>query len=223
MTTWFTSDPHYWHANVIKYCNRPFKDVGQMNETLLNGYNSLVSPEDTVYFLGDILFPKGHETKAGKHPILDSLNGKKHLILGNHDRVAAMGRYFVSCQKYLEIKIPYHVLGGHKYEERGPGRSPEQFNEGPVHTGEREDTPVRSEQLIILCHYPFLTWNKFHYGSWHLHGHCHGTLPDDPSALRLDVGVDCHNFLPINFDRVAELMSVKTFKPVDQHRERNNG
>lgn len=73
------------------------------------------------------------------------------------------------------------------------------------------------KQKIILSHYPFMTWNKSHHGSWHLHGHCHGSLPDDSHALRIDVGVDCHGYRPISFDEIGTLMSKKSFKPIDHH------
>ncbi|MFH5804052.1 metallophosphoesterase family protein [Alienimonas sp. DA493] len=65
-------------------------------------------------------------------------------------------------------------------------------------------------QRITLCHYAMRTWNKSHRGAWHLYGHTHGNLPDDPESLSLDVGVDCHAFAPVPFERVAELMAAKT-------------
>lgn len=75
------------------------------------------------------------------------------------------------------------------------------------------------KQKIVLCHFPMLTWNKSHRGAWMLHGHCHGNLPDDPNALRIDVGVDCHKFRPISFDEIKELMKTKSFLPIDHHGE----
>lgn len=81
MNTWFTSDPHYFHKNVIEYCNRPFSSVEEMNEALIENYNSVVKPEDMVYILGDVIF--GGTEKANS--ILSRLNGEKHLIIGNHD------------------------------------------------------------------------------------------------------------------------------------------
>jgi calcineurin-like phosphoesterase family protein len=75
-------------------------------------------------------------------------------------------------------------------------------------------------QKIVLCHYAMLTWNGSHRGAWQLHGHSHGSLPDDPHSLRMDVGVDPMGYMPINFDDLRRLMSKKEFRPVDHHGER---
>lgn len=64
-------------------------------------------------------------------------------------------------------------------------------------------------QRITLCHYAMKTWNKSHHGAWQLYGHTHGDMPDDPTRFSLDVGVDCHDYRPIPFERVAELMAAK--------------
>lgn len=79
---YFTSDTHYSHSNIIKYCNRPFKDAGEMNRVIIENWNNLVKPEDTVYHLGDVAFASPEVTKN----IVSNLNGYKILILGNHDR-----------------------------------------------------------------------------------------------------------------------------------------
>lgn len=73
------------------------------------------------------------------------------------------------------------------------------------------------EQKITLCHYAMLTWNQSHRGSWMLHGHSHGSLSDDPGALRLDVGVDCWGMAPVSFAEIQARMATKTFTPVDHH------
>lgn len=65
------------------------------------------------------------------------------------------------------------------------------------------------DQKIQLFHYPMVTWNCSHYGSWHLHAHCHGNLKDDPNLKRLDTGVDCTSFEPISYDEVKKIMDAK--------------
>lgn len=80
--TWFWADPHFNHANIIKYCNRPFTNVDKMNETLIENYNSVVNANDVVWCLGDFCFgPKENLVK-----IVSRLNGKIKLVKGNHDR-----------------------------------------------------------------------------------------------------------------------------------------
>lgn len=79
-------------------------------------------------------------------------------------------------------------------------------------------------QKIILCHFAMLTWNQSHRNppSWQLHGHSHGSLPDDPHAFRTDVGVDCWNYAPVSFEEIRKLMSKKTYQPVDHHGQRSD-
>lgn len=83
---WVTSDTHFNHANIIKYCNRPFSSVEEMNETLINNWNNVVSHDDTVYHLGD--FAMGDKSLIPE--ILGRLNGHIHFIMGNHDNLNIM-------------------------------------------------------------------------------------------------------------------------------------
>ena len=77
----FTSDTHFNHTNIIQYCQRPFKSTDEMNEAIIDNWNSVVGEEDTVFHLGD--FCLGSSAEWNK--ILNRLNGKIYLILGNHD------------------------------------------------------------------------------------------------------------------------------------------
>ena len=79
---YFISDTHFCHKNIIKGCNRPFENVTQMNDAMIANWNRVVGSADEVYMLGDFCY-KG--TIEQTHEILDLLNGKKHLIIGNHD------------------------------------------------------------------------------------------------------------------------------------------
>ena len=72
---------------------------------------------------------------------------------------------------------------------------------------------ARGRQLIVLCHYAFRVWNVSHHGSYHLYGHSHGSLEDDPNALSFDIGVDCHDFYPLSYEEVKAIMSTKNWEP----------
>jgi len=80
---WLTSDTHFFHENILKYCNRPFGSVEDMNEALVKNWNSVVKPEDHVYHLGDFCFGNVEKWNWCLEP--GRLNGHIHLILGNHD------------------------------------------------------------------------------------------------------------------------------------------
>ena len=56
MKTFFIADTHFGHKNIIKYCNRPFANIEEMNETLIENWNKAVSAEDAVYILGDFAY-----------------------------------------------------------------------------------------------------------------------------------------------------------------------
>lgn len=106
--TFFTSDTHFFHKNILKYSNRPFKHIDDMNYQMMEKWNETVSENDTVYLLGDV----GFTTKEKLIDFLTRLNGTKHLILGNHDQVItknfndfAHGKVFQSISNYKEIKI----------------------------------------------------------------------------------------------------------------------
>ena len=73
------------------------------------------------------------------------------------------------------------------------------------------------EQLIILSHYAHQVWNRSHHGSWHLYGHSHGSLPDDPASLSFDAGCMLFGMRPISYDKVKEIMRTKWFVPIDHH------
>jgi calcineurin-like phosphoesterase family protein len=104
MTDFFTSDTHFWHKKILEYCpNRPFENIEEMNQGLIDRWNERVRPEDHVYHLGDFSFGKYDKTEE----ILKQLNGNIHLILGNHDRVldSDLKRYFVNISPYKEFHV----------------------------------------------------------------------------------------------------------------------
>lgn len=196
MNIWFTSDTHYGHANVIKYSKRPFANLEEMTEGLIENFNSRVKPGDEVYHLGDFALSLGvPEVEA----IVRRLNGNIHLLIGNHDE---KNKSVLRANGFAE-KLHYKTI---------------------KHDG----------QKMILCHYPFMTWNGSHHGTWDLHGHCHGSLKPRPcvfckkvnekrTARRLDMGVDCWNYFPVSFDEIKAEMDKVVFEAVDHHGDEGEG
>jgi calcineurin-like phosphoesterase family protein len=185
MKTFFTADTHFGHANIIKYCGRPFKDANEMDDTLIARWNSVVTKDDTVYHLGDFAFKNGRDIDN----YFRRLNYKfLYILFGNHDKGLKdwwrrVGDGYTHGVKILPAEAEIKING----------------------------------QGIILSHYAMRVWNKSHHGTWQLYGHSHGSLPDDPNALSIDVGVDCHNFYPVDIEQVKKIMSKKVFKPIDHH------
>lgn len=100
----YTADLHLSHEAIIRYCNRPFETVEEMNETIVRNWNAVVRKPDDVYIIGDVLF----KLKESSPLYLDRLNGIKHLIRGNHDvqnlKKERFAEQFASIDDYLVIR-----------------------------------------------------------------------------------------------------------------------
>jgi calcineurin-like phosphoesterase family protein len=185
MAVFFTSDPHFGHANIIQYCNRPFVSAEEMDQTIIERWNERVGPSDTLYCLGDWCLWRGSrpidEVAAAYRERVNC--GRIIFVFGNHDRHGRHNerfcRLFESVHDLLEIKI--------------------------------------DGQPMVLCHYAMRVWNKSHHGAYHLYGHSHGSLPDDPNSRSFDCGVDCFNFYPVSLEEVAAIMAKKQWRPIDHH------
>jgi len=105
MATWITSDLHFGHKNIMRFCpaTREFADVSTMDNSLIDEWQDKVSANDTIYNLGDFAFTGATRLRA----ILDQLPGRKIHVYGNHDKVIRnnvdIQKYFESCHEYLEI------------------------------------------------------------------------------------------------------------------------
>ena len=174
---WFTADHHFGHANIIKYTRRPFADAIEMDKMLVERWNEVVRPEDTVFHLGDF-------TLAARMPYVDKLSGRIRVVPGGHDF-----RWLRQKTCPVEVLPPLVTL---------------EFETGGAY-------PL----VVVLCHYPMLSWDRSHYGSIHLHGHTHGTVlpgrssdvkmpPGQKQGCRLDIGVDCWDFRPVNLRTITE-------------------
>ena len=182
----FTADLHLFHENIIKYCNRPFKHCGEMHEVLITNWNKVVPKDGIVFILGDVSL--GARPKA-LNDLLYRLNGTKYLIIGNHEKDALRKEY-----------IREHWEGIYDIAE--------------IYVKDEEIT--YNEQHIVMCHYPMITWNASHRGSWQLFGHVHGGLSNKGeikhSPFQMDVGVDVHNFSPISYEEVKQYITKQALK-----------
>lgn len=176
--TFFTSDTHFGHANIIKLCSRPFKDVEEMNEKLVENWNKVVPENGTVFHLGDFAF--GGSTLWNS--IIPRLNGRIYLILGNHDRKNIRQGYmdkFVDVVPQMQIDIEGRSVYLNHYPflcYGGSWRS--------------------SEQAVFQL-----------FGHLHLNPNSSGADSSRVNICfpyQYDVGVDLNNYTPISWKQVKE-------------------
>ena len=101
---YYTSDLHLGHSNIIELCNRPFSSIEEMDRTIIQNWNAVVRKNNDVYIIGDFCYKVSVETAVS---YLKRLNGKKHLIIGNHDKKYLLDErfreQFDSVDWYLEV------------------------------------------------------------------------------------------------------------------------
>lgn len=178
---YLTSDLHIFHVNVISYCNRPYKNVDEMYESIIAQFNLQTTENDTIYMLGDIsLNPKYIE------PFLQRLNCKDvHLITGNHDK----------CFIRPESSKPQKAL---KMQQKYLDWGFKSIQASMYITLTKGDI----EKVVQLCHFPFapksednsngdiryLNHRPKDQGQLLLHGHSHAY--HRKNGRMIDVGYD---------------------------------
>lgn len=175
----FTSDTHFGHSNIIKYCQRPFNSAEHMDEALISNWNEVVSPQDIVFHLGDFCFGSDKEWIK----ILQRLNGTKYLILGNHDlkKIANSSQiqdYFADINMQMRVVVDKQKMLLNHYPflcfEGGYQNVWQLF--GHVHSS-KHSTGLDKERLVHL--FP----NQY------------------------DVGVDNNNYRPVSFAQVSQIIT----------------
>ena len=185
-TIWLSADQHFGHTNIIKYCNRPFLNIEEMDNTIINNINLVVKPGDIFYILGDFCFCKDQERRKY---ILGNYRerikcGTVNLVIGNHD-------------SHYKDYSPKPYLFKH-------------FNKVATSMMTVIENPITGEKKQLYMHHTACrVWPNSCHGSYHAFAHSHGTLPDDPLSLSLDVGVDCWNYYPINVVQIFNKMKEK--------------
>lgn len=191
MAKFFTSDTHFGHANIIKYSDRPFKDIYHMDAELVRRWNETVMPDDEVFHLGDVALGKWERWEE----ILTSLNGYKTLVIGNHDRVFAMekqsmqDRFWPLYAEWFDIVVPdvtNFPLGDHMVN-----MSHFPYN-GDSHDGDRFEEMRLEDRGSIL-----------------LHGHTHLdqiVSYSDANTLQIHVGADAWDYTPVSEEQIISVI-----------------
>lgn len=145
---WFTSDIHFWHRNVIQYCNRPWATVEEMNQGIIERFNALVKPEDEVFCFGDFsLNWQGAEMRK-------YLNGTWYLVPGNHDKCHSV---------FHKEKEEKKRNAFSRYEQMGWIILPEYYSTILTPDGRQEKalaergiyTQQEGDVAAQICHFPF--------------------------------------------------------------------
>ncbi len=183
----FTSDHHFSHQNIIRYCGRPFVSAEEMDAVMMRTWNEAVAPNDEVFYLGDFSL-----SAQGVRTIAPQLNGTKHLIMGNHDlchpvhkkkAAAASAAYLEAGFVSLEISREIEIAG----------------------------------ESVLLHHLPYLIpnaadrygdkYNKYrpeNLGNWLLCGHIHQKWKRVDRMI--NVGVDVWEFRPVPITTLEEII-----------------
>jgi calcineurin-like phosphoesterase family protein len=187
VTTWLTSDLHLGHANIIRYCDRPFRDVEEMDAELVRRWNERVDDGDDVWVLGDVALGSISRSLA----LVAELRGRKHLVSGNHDR----------------------CWPGNRRWERWEDRY---RDAGFVDLATRAEIDLGEGVVLPACHLPyegdshdedrFVPHRPIDDGRWLLHGHVHRSWK--VRERQINVGCDVWGWAPVEAAEVRSLLDL---------------
>lgn len=194
---WFSSDQHFGHENIIRFAERPFADVQEMNEMMVLWWNELVGPNDLVYVPGDLCMGKIAQTL----PLIARLNGRIILLPGNHDR-PWIGQ--AAGERLRKAREMYLAQGIVEIVDTGGG-----FGEPVIEI---------AGQDVKISHFPYVgdsferqdgdkfsAWRPDDEGGWLIHGHVHGSWKVQDRMI--NVGVDVWDFRPVHISQIEEIIS----------------
>lgn len=190
MSIFLTSDLHFNHDREFIWKARGFKSVNEMNEKIIENFNSVVGKEDDVYILGDLCLGGGDAATLLKNKnLIEALNGKLHIIRGNHDTNTRV-RMYESCTNVVSV-VKWADMLSYKYYHF-------YLSHFPTITSNLEKESLRQ---CTCC----------------LYGHTHQLTNfylDMPMIYH--VGVDSHNCYPVNIDDIITEMKAKVVECLDQ-------
>jgi len=204
MNTWFTSDTHFHHKNIVRgtsewgeqsqFVLRDFDTLEEHDEALIANFNSVVKWDDELWHLGDWSFGGHEQIKIFRN----RLNCKNiHLIFGNHDQHIEPSN---SPYRGLFSSVQYVKNLSYKIDSMKSGKY--------------------GKTKLFLSHYAHRVWSQSHHGIIHLYGHSHGSLPGIGKSM--DVGVDTNNLYPYHLDEIIDIMKKIPITFVDHHVKETN-
>lgn len=244
---YFISDTHFHHKNIVRGTSqwkesrgdsgqklRDFDTLEEHDKALVERINERVGEKDTMYHIGDWSFGGIDQIWAFRKQIKCR---NIHLILGNHDHHIAENKWLKIpnedrsiwrdiSDNGIALDIRTKVVGEQLYVS-----AQSLFTT----VSERKYISI-NKQEIVLDHFAGRVWLRSHHGSWNLHGHSHGTLPEmditgnDPTyipeglplAKQKDVGVDTNNLYPYSFDEIKVIMDRRRIIEIDHHNGKTN-
>ena len=178
----FTSDLHFGHRNIIEYCKRPWNTVEEMDEGLIDNWNSIVGKDDIVFDLGDFAFASPQRWKE----LIASLNGHHHLILGNHEIIRYPGKETLALFESVNYQLLLNIDGRYVYLNHYPF----------LCYGGSWKSPKNA------------VWQLF--GHTHSRPNDSGHDKDRLANLfpyQYDVGVDNNNYKPISWESINDIIN----------------
>lgn len=190
MTTWFSSDIHFGHKNIIEFCNRPWETVDEMNEGIIENFNRFISPEDTLILVGDLCMGRKDDTI----PLLGRINGTKIVVPGNHD--------------------PMHPAHEKRDWKRAEWTA-RYYNEGGTRACAIDTYLPLGNTEVKVCHFPyygdsgdeerFSEYRPVDNGNWLIHGHVHDAWR--VNGRQINVGMDAWGMMPVHLDTIREIIN----------------
>lgn len=168
----YVSDHHFSHGNIISFCDRPFRSQGVMDEQMIRHWNAAVAVDDIVHHVGD--FATGLHDVDRVRWIFERLNGRKYLVIGNHD-VDRKGRVHPTIAGLGWAEPPTHAMT---------------VNDGGT--------------TVYLHHYACRVWPGAHAGGWHFFGHSHARLPGYGRSRDVGVDMPDVDFTPRTFTALTK-------------------
>jgi len=154
MNYFFTADQHYGHFNIIKYCNRPFSTLNNMDEVLIKNHNEVVQKNDIVIHAGDFAWVKTH---ADAQKYIKRLNGNHIFLVGSHDKwmhkskgqiweKTIHGYFVVICHYAMRVWARSHFNSWHLFGHTHGGLEP-QGKSWDIGVDNNNFYPVSFEQI----------------------------------------------------------------------------